>query len=94
MTFLTYFFWGIVLLPTACLCFMCWLYISQSRRLFQVERDNMRLIRRIGQYHSLPLTTPYDTLPQPPPETPVPPAFRKLQPTPSMSITDQLRVRK
>lgn len=84
-------FWILLLMPTAGLLWMMWLYVLTFRRVIQLERDNYRLMRRLGQYHSIALTTPSDSLPQPSPEAAVPPAFRARRPTPQMSVTDQQR---
>ena len=73
---------GVVLATLAALCWMTWLYILTYRQLVWVNRDRDRLLKRIGLYHSIPLMTPYDKLPELPAETPIPPAFRMKRPVP------------
>lgn len=83
--------WAIILMPLGALCWMMWLYTLQSRECRQLRVDNYRLIHRLGQYHSIALTTVSDVLPPPPSEPSVPPAFRARRPTPQMSVTEQQR---
>ena len=73
---------GIVLALMAGNLWLAWLYIVTYRMLTVANRDRDRLIRRIGVYHSLPLITPYETLPQPEVETPLPSFFRMKRPQP------------
>jgi hypothetical protein len=73
---------GMVLFIASANLWLLWLYIQTYRRLVASDRDRDRLIRRIGVYHSLPLTTPYERMPEYPPETPIPPSFRMKRPQP------------
>lgn len=73
---------GIILSLLSALLWTCWLYVETYRRLVVSDRDRDRLIRRIGLYHSLPLITPYEQLPELPKEVTLPPAFRMRRPTP------------
>lgn len=73
---------GIIMALVSALLWVIWLYIVTYRMLVTANRDRDRLIRRIGVYHSLPLITPYETLPGPDLETPIPPPFRMKRPQP------------
>jgi hypothetical protein len=82
MAAIDYILCGVIIWLLAALAWMHWLYITTYRRLLQSDRDRDRLIRRVGLYHSLPLSFPVDNLPEIPPDTPVPPAFRTRRPQP------------
>ena len=73
---------GIIMALVSALLWVIWLYIVTYRMLVTANRDRDRLIRRIGVYHSLPLITPYEHLPGPNIETPLPNYFRMKQPIP------------
>ena len=66
----------------AALLWVCWLYLLQYRRTRELERDNYRLIRRLGMYHSISLGAPEEALPPQALEPTVPAAFRWKKPTP------------
>jgi hypothetical protein len=78
--------WSCVGCLTAAVLWMMWLYLHLYRQYLQCNRDRNYMLRRLGQYHSLPLTFPNpDAKPDAaslPPETPVPPAFRMKRPRP------------
>lgn len=84
-------------LAVAALCWVTFMYAHEVRRCRETERDNYRLLRRLGQVYGMPLGV-YEPLPnQPPtgnkptyaemsehPDTQVPPAFRTKKPIPPM----------
>ena len=73
---------GLVVAEAAAILWLMWLHAETYQRLRTSDRDRDRLIRRIGVYHSLPLITPSERLPELPAETPIPSAFRMKRPTP------------
>jgi hypothetical protein len=62
---------------------LCWLLYQAYRRIRALELDNSRLLRRLGEYHAIPLgpvRPPQSDVPAVP--LGIPPAFRIKRPVP------------